>query len=103
MAGQFGTNSASFGGYSNFKGNAPRKLSGLAVTGLILPFFGLSIPGLILSIISLKNINNNNLRGRGIATTGITISSFYIFMIIISITIIFLVYNSSFISVKVTI
>ena len=96
MAGQFGTNSASFGGDSNLKGNAPRRLSGLAVTGLILTlthFF--AIPGLILSIISLKNINRDNLRGRGIAITGISILSFCILLIIISIPIIFLVYNSS--------
>jgi len=62
MAGQFGINSASFGGASNLKGNAPCRLSGLAVTGLILILtYFFAIPGFIFSVISLKNINVTNI------------------------------------------
>lgn len=63
---------------------APRKTNGLAIAGFVLSIVSIffccggivtALPGLILSIIGLKDINKNGEDGKGLAIAGIIISA----------------------------
>ena len=52
---------------------AQRPTSGTAVTGLILSLFGVSLPGLIVSIVATGRTKTGELGGHGLAIAGIVL------------------------------